>query len=78
MARLVTPADIEAAADRIAGYVGRRRFSTFDAGELGLPVPVTLKLELLQHTGSFKPRGAFNRVLRCRRARRRPHRRLRR
>jgi Threonine dehydratase len=24
---------------------------------------VTLKLELLQHTGSFKPRGAFNRVL---------------
>ncbi len=26
-------------------------------------VPVTLKLELLQHTGSFKPRGAFHRVL---------------
>ena len=26
-------------------------------------IPVTLKLELLQHTGSFKPRGAFNRVL---------------
>ncbi len=26
-------------------------------------VAVTLKLELLQHTGSFKPRGAFNRVL---------------
>jgi threonine dehydratase len=25
--------------------------------------PLTLKLELLQHTGSFKPRGAFNRVL---------------
>lgn len=25
--------------------------------------PVTLKLELLQHTGSFKPRGAFNSVL---------------
>ncbi len=25
--------------------------------------PVHLKLELLQHTGSFKPRGAFNRVL---------------
>lgn len=24
---------------------------------------VALKLELLQHTGSFKPRGAFNRVL---------------
>jgi threonine dehydratase len=31
--------------------------------ELGLGFPVTLKLELLQHTGSFKPRGAFNRLL---------------
>ena len=28
-----------------------------------LAFPVTLKLELLQHTGSFKPRGAFNRLL---------------
>ena len=27
-------------------------------------VPVALKLELLQHAGSFKPRGAFNRMLR--------------
>ena len=26
---------------------------------------ITLKLELLQHTGSFKPRGAFNRLLRA-------------
>jgi threonine dehydratase len=25
----------------------------------GLPLPVCLKLECLQHTGSFKPRGAF-------------------
>ena len=34
------------------------------AAELGLPVPVTLKLELLQHAGSFKRRvAAFNRVL---------------
>jgi threonine dehydratase len=30
---------------------------------LGLGFPVTLKLELLQHSGSFKPRGAFNRLL---------------
>ena len=27
---------------------------------------LTLKLELLQHVGSFKPRGAFNRILRAR------------
>ena len=31
--------------------------------DLGGDSPVTLKLELLQHTGSFKPRGAFNRLL---------------
>ena len=30
---------------------------------LKLNATTTLKLELLQHTGSFKPRGAFNRVL---------------
>ena len=30
---------------------------------MGLGFPVTLKLELLQHAGSFKPRGAFNRLL---------------
>jgi threonine dehydratase len=33
------------------------------AADLGLEFPVTLKLELLQHAGSFKPRGAFNRLL---------------
>jgi len=37
------------------------------AGELA-PVPLVLKLELLQHAGSFKPRGAFNRILRAREA----------
>ncbi len=30
---------------------------------LGTGSPVALKLELLQHAGSFKPRGAFNRLL---------------
>jgi threonine dehydratase len=34
-----------------------------DGAALGLPHPVVLKLELLQHTGSFKPRGAFNNLL---------------
>jgi threonine dehydratase len=32
-------------------------------GDLGIGTPVAMKLELLQHTGSFKPRGAFNRLL---------------
>ena len=62
---LVTPADVEAAAGRIAGYVRATPVVEVAAGELGLPVPATLKLELLQHTGSFKPRGAFHRVLRA-------------
>jgi len=30
-----------------------------DVEVAGLPMPVCLKLECLQHTGSFKPRGAF-------------------
>jgi threonine dehydratase len=29
----------------------------------GLGGPISLKLEFLQHTGSFKPRGAFNNLL---------------
>ncbi|HSJ28528.1 MAG TPA: threonine/serine dehydratase [Acidimicrobiia bacterium] len=50
---------IEAAAARISGRVRRTPvFATEVDGR-----PVHLKLELFQHTGSFKPRGAFNRVL---------------
>jgi len=36
-----------------------------DAGDFGVALthPLALKLEFLQHTGSFKPRGAFNNLL---------------
>jgi threonine dehydratase len=51
----VTPDDVEAAAERIGPYV--RTTPVIEDGGL------LLKLELLQHAGSFKPRGAFNRVL---------------
>ncbi|MBI3965893.1 MAG: pyridoxal-phosphate dependent enzyme, partial [Chloroflexi bacterium] len=34
-----------------------------EPGALGLPGRLSLKLELLQHTGSFKARGAFNLLL---------------
>ena len=34
-----------------------------EPGALGLDCSLVLKLELLQHTGSFKPRGAFNAIL---------------
>ncbi|MFF9063519.1 threonine/serine dehydratase [Streptomyces sp. NPDC101213] len=55
--------DIEAAAERIAGHVVRTPTlpSPGLSGLLG--VPVTVKLELLQRTGSFKARGATAKLL---------------
>ncbi|HVJ40314.1 MAG TPA: threonine/serine dehydratase [Dongiaceae bacterium] len=55
--------DIEHAARRLAGYVRRTPVIELEAGAFGLPVSVTLKLESLQHAGSFKARGAFNALL---------------
>ena len=60
---MVVRSDIAAAAARIAGYVRHTPTLDVTAAELGTRVAVTLKLELLQHAGSFKPRGAFNRLL---------------
>lgn len=54
---------IEAAALRIAPHVRRTPVIEVEAAAFGTPGPVVLKLECLQHTGSFKPRGAFNRIL---------------
>ena len=55
--------DIEAARERIAPFVRRTPVIDPGAGAFGVDGPITLKLELLQHTGSFKPRGAFNKLL---------------
>lgn len=52
---------IEATADRIAPFLRRTPVLDLDAAEFGLaPAPITLKLECLQHSGSFKARGAFS------------------
>jgi threonine dehydratase len=60
----VTPADVDAAAQRIARHVRATPVLELRAGEIpGLTHDLVLKLELLQHTGSFKARGAFHRVL---------------
>jgi len=56
-------AEIEAASQRIAGYVRTTPIMHLEAGIWGLDAKVTLKFEQLQHTASFKPRGAFNRIL---------------
>ena len=52
---------ITRAAQRIAPHV--RRTPVVDVMVEGVGLPVTLKLELLQHAGSFKSRGAFNTLL---------------
>jgi threonine dehydratase len=54
---------IFAAATRVAPHVRHTPVITVEGELLGLNFPVQLKLELLQNTGSFKPRGAFNRLL---------------
>ena len=56
-------AAIAAAAVALGGLVRRTPVLTLPAGELIGSAPLALKLELVQHTGSFKPRGAFNRIL---------------
>lgn len=58
-----TQDDIRAAAARIAPHVRRTPVIRLAPAETGLENPLVLKLEQLQVTGSFKPRGAFNRIL---------------
>ena len=56
---LPTCDDIRRASDLVAPHVRRTPVMDVEIGGR----PVTLKLELLQHTGSFKVRGAFHSVL---------------
>jgi len=58
----ITRADIEEAHARIAPHIRRTPVMTM-AGAFGHAGPVSLKLEFLQHAGSFKTRGAFNTLL---------------
>ncbi len=57
--------DAIAATERlIRHHVRRTPVITVDAADFGLePRPLAFKLEFLQHTGSFKPRGAFVNLL---------------
>lgn len=58
-----TASDVEVAADRIRGLVRRTPVIEVAGGTFGVDAPLVLKLELLQYSGTFKPRGAFNRAL---------------
>jgi threonine dehydratase len=59
---VIDRSDVEVAARRIAGRVRHTPVMELEAGAFG-PGPLWLKLEFLQHTGSFKARGATNRLL---------------
>ena len=60
----VTRADVLATEPLIRSHVRRTPVVELDRTDPGLPPgPLLLKLELLQHAGSFKPRGAFANVL---------------
>ncbi|WP_067861202.1 serine/threonine dehydratase [Nocardia shimofusensis] len=59
----LTRSDIRTARRRLAGRIRKTPvLHTSVAGPNG-PVPVTLKLEYLQHAGTFKVRGALNAML---------------
>jgi len=60
---MITKSDIEAAHARIRPHVRETPLLAVAGGDLGLACDVELKLELLQVTGTFKPRGAFNTLL---------------
>lgn len=63
MTTLISQTDIEVAAGRIKDYVRTTPVLELEQGAWGSSGHVFLKLEMMQHTGSFKPRGAFNRLL---------------
>ncbi len=64
MSLAVTRADINRVYPVIAPHIRRTPIVTINAAEFGMaPFPLTLKLEQLQHAGSFKTRGAFANLL---------------
>lgn len=60
---MVSRIEIQDAARRISRHVRRTPVIALEDGAFGINARIFLKLEGLQHTGSFKPRGAFNCLL---------------
>jgi threonine dehydratase len=63
---VIDRSDVQAAAERVAGHVRRTPMVEVEPGPLAPAGRMWLKLELTQHTGSFKARGAFNHILAAR------------
>jgi threonine dehydratase len=60
---MISKTEIQEAAQRIAGHVRLTPLLMMGENAFGMDAQIYLKLESLQHTGSFKPRGAFNCIL---------------
>jgi threonine dehydratase len=60
---MTTSEDVRAAAARIAGHIRATPVFEADPGTFPPAGRVWMKLEQLQHTGTFKARGALNRIL---------------
>lgn len=60
---MISREDIKQAAQRIDGYVRQTPMMVLEPGIWGIDARIIFKLEQFQHAGSFKPRGAFNRIL---------------
>ena len=60
---MIIRADVETAARRITGRVRRTPVAEVDADTFAPAGQMWFKLEFMQHSGSFKARGAFNRIL---------------
>ncbi len=60
---MITRGDIERTYGIISPYIRKTPVVSADGGEFGANGDLTLKLELLQHASSFKPRGAFANML---------------
>ncbi|MGH8792970.1 MAG: pyridoxal-phosphate dependent enzyme, partial [Stackebrandtia sp.] len=59
---MISEADVVAARRRIEGKVRITPVLSADPGDFAAAARVWLKCEFTQHTGSFKARGAFNRL----------------
>jgi len=61
---MIEKSSIETAHARIAPYIRETPILRLSGADFGLdPFPLVLKLEQLQHAGSFKTRGAFTNLL---------------
>src|SRR5258707_2944658 len=60
---MISRTEIQDAGRRIAAHIRRTPVIALEEKAFGIDAKIFFKLECLQHTGSFKPRGAFNCIL---------------